>query len=123
MDDAVVCDDGEVLLVARDVGDGEADCGKDLLVAGLQQVADELEAAHEAAHHVAGVLGVADTRRQRPGGCSLASKFLLLSLFLRLRDKKHSMKSIYCHTHYSIASCQREKQNICWSLIIVTEVK
>lgn len=74
MDDAVVGDDGEVLLVARDVGDGEADGGEDLLVAGLEQVADELEAAHEAAHHVAGVLGVADTRRQRPGGRSLASK-------------------------------------------------
>ena len=74
VDDAVVGDDGEVLLVARDVGDGEADGGEDLLVAGLEQVADELEAAHEAAHHVAGVLGVADTRRQRPGSCSLVLK-------------------------------------------------
>ena len=93
MDDAVVGDDGEVLLVARDVGDGEADGGEDLLVAGLEQVADELEAAHEAAHHVAGVLGVADTRRQRPGSCSLVSK-LKFSLFLRSRHRNLSMESI-----------------------------
>ena len=38
------------------------------------------------------------------------------------RQKSFNEIHLLLHT-YSIASCQREKHNICWSLIIVTEVK
>ena len=45
--------------------------GCDLLIPGLEQVADQLQPAHEAAHHVARVLGVANAGGERPGGRSL----------------------------------------------------
>ena len=66
LDDAVVGDDGEVLLVPGDVGDGEADGGQHLHVARLQQAADQLEAAHEAPHHVARVGRVLDAGAEGP---------------------------------------------------------
>ena len=54
--DAMVGDDGQVLLVLGDLRDGGAHGGAHLRVLALQQVYDELEAAHERAHQLARVL-------------------------------------------------------------------
>ena len=54
--DAVVGDDGEILLVTGDVGDRRADAGQHLAVVRLQQANDQLETAHEASNHFARIL-------------------------------------------------------------------
>ena len=71
LDDAVIGDDGEVLLVPGDVGDGEADGGQHLHVTRLEEAADELETSDEAPHHVARVGRVLDAGAEGPRGARL----------------------------------------------------
>ena len=98
VDHAVVRDDGQVLLVPGDVGDSKADSSQDLLVPGLQEVADQLQPSHKGADHVSRVLSISDAGREGPGSGSLAGTTQIV-MKASNKDRGFHYSSLLCK-HY-----------------------
>ena len=87
----MVSDDSQVLLIVRDVGDGSTHTRQHLVVLRLEQTDDELETAHEAAHHLARVLVVLDARTDRPGRAGL---YVWVLVFQERPQQSHAVQFV-----------------------------